>query len=130
MIVDTSVIVAILADEEDADVLLATLLAAPSCSMSAAAYLEAGIAADNPRHRFDRAAVDKFIEDANVEIVPVDPASASRAADAHTRFGRWSRSKAKLNFGDCFSYALAMGRDDALLFKGDDFRHTDVKKAL
>ena len=63
-------------------------------------------------------------------IVPVLPEDAEIAADAFLRFGRGSGHKAQLNFGDCFSYALAKSRNLPLLFKGDDFIHTDIEPAL
>lgn len=64
------------------------------------------------------------------EIISVDEHQARIASDAHRRYGRGSASPAKLNHGDCFSYALAIARDEELLFKGDDFIHTDVRRAV
>jgi ribonuclease VapC len=129
MIIDPSAIVAILKKEDDADRLLRALAASPANRMSTVGYVEACIAADNPINAFDRATLDQLLAALNVELVPITIVQSGLAADAHTRFGRWSRSPAKLNFGDCFSYALAIDRDEPLLFKGDDFGHTDVRVA-
>lgn len=60
-------------------------------------------------------------------VIPVDGGQARVASDAYLRYGRGSGSPARLNYGDCFSYALAISRDEPLLFKGDDFIHTDVR---
>lgn len=61
-------------------------------------------------------------------VIPVDGGQARVAGDAYLRYGRGSGSRARLNYGDCFSYALAVSRDEPLLFKGDDFIHTDVRR--
>jgi len=66
----------------------------------------------------------------NIEIVPFTEAQARIARAAHKDFGRRSGHPAQLNFGDCFAYALAVDRDEPLLYKGDDFGHTDVRNAL
>jgi ribonuclease VapC len=72
--------------------------------------------------------LDPFLERAGIEVVPVDYAQALLARDAYRRFGK-GRHRAKLNLGDCFSYALAVRTGDALLFKGKDFSKTDVPVA-
>jgi ribonuclease VapC len=65
-----------------------------------------------------------------IDVVPVTPAQAQIGFDAYRRFGRGGQSGAKLNIGDCFAYALAIDTGQPLLFKGDDFIHTDVKRAV
>jgi ribonuclease VapC len=65
-----------------------------------------------------------------IEVVPVSVEQARIARAAYRDFGRGSGHPAGLNFGDCFAYALAIDRDETLLFKGDDFSHTDVRSAL
>ena len=65
-----------------------------------------------------------------IEIIPFDEAQMRMAIDANLRYGRGSGHPAQLNFGDCFAYALARSRNLPLLFKGDDFIHTDVVPAL
>ena len=74
--------------------------------------------------------VDDLLREMRVEFVPVDMDQARVARDAYRRFGPSSGSRARLTFGDCFSYALAITSGEALLFVGDDFTHTDVQSAL
>ncbi|MFM9977416.1 MAG: type II toxin-antitoxin system VapC family toxin [Sphingomonadaceae bacterium] len=130
MIVDTSALAAILLSEADADEIGDTLTRSlGSLSISSAVFLELGLLADNPTKFCTENDVDMLLAELQIEVVPITEAQARLARVAHTRFGRWSRSPAKLNFGDCFSYALARDRDEPLLFKGDDFGHTDVRSA-
>lgn len=77
-----------------------------------------------------RPILDAFLDGAGIEIVPVDAAMAGNAVDARYRYGKGTGHPANLNFGDCFSYALAKSRNLPLLFKGDDFVHTDIRSAL
>lgn len=96
--------------------------------MSAANWFEAALRVDG----YDPAAsreFDRLIVHFSIEVVPVSAAMAAFARDANRRFGRRSGSKAKLNFGDCFAYALAHVTGEPLLFKGNDFIHTDIAQA-
>ena len=77
-----------------------------------------------------RQTLETFLTAAGIEIVPVDASMIQHAVDARYFYGRGSGHKAKLNFGDCFSYALAKARNLPLLYKGDDFIHTDIRSAL
>ena len=72
---------------------------------------------------------DELIEAAQIATEPVTEAQARLARQAYRDFGKASGHPAKLNFGDCFSYALAKSRGEPLLFKGQDFAQTDVKSA-
>ena len=128
MIVETSAFVAMLAGEPEAAEYVVAVRSAPQRLMSAASFIELGIFADNPANDADHDAIDALIEALKIEIVPVTRDDARLAREAHTRFGRWSGQKAKLNFGDCFSYALSQRTGQPLLFKGNDFGHTDVKR--
>ena len=128
MIVDTSAIIAIANDEEDADVYLSKLLEGHP-KMSLATWLETSIVADN-MSALHREVADQIIADAAIDMIPVSIGQIRVAREAHRRFGRRSGSKAKLNFGDLFSYALAVTESQPLLFKGDDFTHTDIVSAL
>jgi ribonuclease VapC len=131
MIVDTSAMGAVLLKEADADYFRVRLVSAIGrLAMSAAAILELGILADNPLKPVRHEDVDEAIASLNMEIVPVTSVQVAIARAAHAKFGRWSGSPAKLNFGDCFSYALAMERGEPLLFKGNDFGHTDVRGVI
>ncbi len=126
MIVETSAVIAILRNESDAPQLERAVASAALPKISVASVLEASLVM-GPTHQGE---LDSFLRDAVVESIPVstDQLAIARAADL--RFGKRSGSKARLNFGDCFSYALAKTLDEPLLFKGDDFNHTDVRSAL
>lgn len=126
MIVDTSALVAILRQEEDAAAFARILERADGALMSAASYLELSIVIDGDRNPVASAAVDDLIAVARIEIAPVTAVQARLAREAYRRYGRGSGHPARLNYGDCFSYALARDRALPLLFKGDDFPHTDI----
>jgi ribonuclease VapC len=130
LIVDTSAIVAVLAGENDAALHAAALVDARSSTMSAAAYVECGIVLD--RHASPTAGwnLDQFLIESRIGIASFTPEQARLARMAYRDFGRGSGHPARLNFGDCFSYALAIDRNEPLLYKGDDFGHTDVRSAL
>jgi ribonuclease VapC len=96
--------------------------------MSAASYVELMIIALS-RALAGRAEVEEMLKDAQIELVPVSIDHARFAVAAFDRFGK-GRHAAKLNFGDCFAYALAKERGEPLLFKGEDFARTDLVPAL
>ena len=102
----------------------------PECRMSTATYLESAIIADRDHSPLLSREFDRAITALEVELVPVSVEQAQIARAAYRDFGRSSGHPARLNFGDCFAYALAVERDEPLLFKGDDFGHTDVRSAL
>lgn len=126
MIVDSSAIIAILRDEPDAADHQLALAAAATRRMSAATLVEAGIVA-GPSRRGD---LDDLVAAAGIEVVALDAVQARVALEAHDRYGRGSGSPARLNLGDCFTYALAKESGEPLLFQGDDFTHTDLASAL
>jgi len=128
IIVDTSALIAILRAEDDAPSILDVLGQAEQRFMSAGNYLEACIVAAKDAGEATR--LRRLFGDVAIDVVAVTPADARIGADAFLRYGRGSGHPAKLNFGDCFAYALAKARDLPLLFKGDDFIHTDVEPAL
>ena len=130
MILDSSAVLAILANEPERGPMLEVLSAATLVSMSAATYLEAAIVIDGRRDPVLSRRYDELLTGLQVEIVDVSAAQARRAREAYRDYGRGSSSPARLNFGDCFSYALATERGESLLFKGNDFGHTDVRRAL
>ena len=74
--------------------------------------------------------LDEFLAEAGVVVEPVTPAQARIAREAYRDFGRGSARPARLDFGDCFAYALAKDKAEPLLFRGDGFGHTDVRRAL
>ena len=128
MVVDTSVVVAILVGEPDASSLAAALASATAPVMSAASYVEL-LLVSLSRGIAGRSEVDETLIDAAIEIAPVSLEQARLAVTAFERFGK-GRHPARLNFGDCFSYALAKERGLPLLFKGSDFARTDIVSAL
>jgi ribonuclease VapC len=130
MIVDTSALIAIVGDEPDAPTYAGALAGAAGAYLSSGNYLEAGIVADRSANSADGHRLDRLLREANVTIEPVTAEQARIAREAYRDFGKGSGHPAGLNFGDCFAYALAKDRGEPLLFKGDDFSHTDVRSAL
>lgn len=130
MIVDSSAIVAILRAEPDAARYASAIEAAPIRRISAANWLESAIVLSDPADPVTGRRFDEFVREAALRVEPVTAAQARIARDAYRDFGRGSRHPARLNFGDCFAYALATETGEALLFKGDDFGHTDLTSAI
>ena len=125
--IDTSAIAAILFDEPDAAALEEKIADDPVRLMSAATLLlEATIIIEARLGDPGGREFDLWLHRAEVEVLPVDAEQADMARRAWRRFGR-GRHPAGLNYGDCFSYALAAIHDEPLLFNGDDFTKTDVK---
>ncbi len=129
MIVDTSALIAILRDEADADRYVTALAGATEPRISAATYLEAAIVVDANRDPVLSGRFDDLIAQAALRIEPVTEQQAHVARQAYRDFGKGSGHPAGLNYGDCFAYALARMSGDPLLFKGNDFSHTDVQPA-
>jgi ribonuclease VapC len=98
--------------------------------MSMASFVEAAIVIDSKGNPTASRKYDDLLRDTMIELVPVDEAQARIARAAYRDFGKGSGHAARLNFGDCFAYALAKATGEPLLFKGDDFSHTDVARAL
>ncbi|OJU40865.1 MAG: VapC toxin family PIN domain ribonuclease [Microbacterium sp. 69-10] len=128
MIVDSSVLVAMLLDEPEGGALAARLDADPIV-ISAATLTEASIVLWGRAGDLMVQKLDELLEGIGATVASVDEQQARIARDAYRRYGRGSGHPARLNYGDCFSYALAIARDEPLLFKGDDFVHTDVRIA-
>jgi ribonuclease VapC len=125
MVIDTSVLVAVLAMEPDAAQLAAAIEADATRLISAATLVEASMVIES-RHRSAGASeLDLLIAKAGMVIEAVTPDQAELAREAWRRFGK-GRHPAGLNFGDCFAYALARTTGEPLLFKGSDFAQTDV----
>ncbi|MBI5114340.1 MAG: type II toxin-antitoxin system VapC family toxin [Rhodovulum sp.] len=130
MIVDTSALIAILKDEPDARRYTDAIEAAPVRRLSAASYVEAGVVADRNDNPVIARRLDEILAAAAVVIEPLTQAQARLAREAYRTFGKGSGHPAKLNLGDCFSYALAKATGEPLLFKGQDFARTDIAPAL
>lgn len=129
MIVDTSALITIMLNEAEAPGFERLIASSPSSRISAANYLEAGIVVDSRHNPVVSRELDRLINVADIQIVEVTAEHARIARRAYADFGRGSGHPAQLNFGDCFAYALAISTDEPLLFKGDDFIHTDVTPA-
>ncbi|MGH3446270.1 MAG: type II toxin-antitoxin system VapC family toxin [Nocardioidaceae bacterium] len=130
MIVDTSAIVAILREEADYDRFVRALVEASVSRMSAASSLETAIVIDRNGGPVLSRRLDQLLERAGIESVDVTTEQVKVARAAYRDFGKGSGHPAQLNFGDCFSYALAKVTSEPLLFKGNDFVHTDVAPAV
>ncbi len=130
IVIDSSAIIAILLNEPERVALENRLAAARKREISAANYVEAGAVLAG-RLRDARASagavLDRFLDEAAIDIVPVDGAQARLALEARIRFGKGFGHPAGLNYGDSFAYALAKHRDAPLLFVGDDFSRTDIR---
>ena len=129
MIVDTSALVAILRNEPEAEACARAIESSVIRRVSAANFVEAALIIDASRDPVASRRFDELIKEAQIIIEPVTEAQARIARDAYRDFGKGSGHPARLNFGDCFAYALAKVMSEALLFKGDDFAHTDIKSA-
>ena len=130
MIIDSSALVAILFGEADAERFTDAIEAADQRYISAMTYVEAAVVIDGRRDPVASRRFDDLLRAADIAVAPIDELQAQVARQAYRDFGRGSGHPARLNLGDCFSYALARCRDEALLFKGNDFIHTDVRPAL
>jgi ribonuclease VapC len=126
MIVDASAIIAILRGESDGPSLARSLEEAPVRRISAATYVEAAVVTDGSQNPVLSRRFDDLLRDSAIVIEPVTAEQAKIAREAYRDFGK-GRHRAGLNFGDCFAYALAKVTGEPLLFKGDDFRHTDIE---
>jgi ribonuclease VapC len=129
MILDTSALIAILTSEPDSDIYIDAISRAPRCLISAGNFLELSIVIEGQFGADVLRQSDAFFRRAGILIEPVTVEQAHIARQAFHDFGKW-RHPAGLNFGDCFSYALAKSTGEPLLFKGGDFGKTDVIPAL
>jgi ribonuclease VapC len=125
LVVDTSAAVAILTDESSAGELIEQLAGAEARLMSMATLVELGIVMEARIGPAAPGIVERFLRDGEIELVSVNRTHVDRALEGWRRYGR-GRHKAALNYGDCFSYALALASGYPPLFVGDDFSRTDV----
>jgi ribonuclease VapC len=130
MIVDASAILSILFEEPDRRQYSDALMDyAGDAVMSPVNYLELALRLDRGGTPELSAAIDPLLDKLGVHLVAVEPEQAYLAREAYRYFGKGNHP-AQLNLGDCFAYALAKARGEPLLFKGDDFRQTDVEAAI
>ena len=127
MIVDSSALIAILFNEPDRASLVAKMASASSLSVSAASVLESAMVLEGNRGLGASADLDDLIRRTRMRIIPFDVEQLEIARKAFELYGK-GRHPAGLNFGDCISYALAKWTGEALLYKGEDFTLTDVRR--
>ena len=128
MIIDTSALAAIVFREADRDSYRQAIIQAPRRVISAATYVELSIVVDSRHDPVLSRSLDDLLTSLGIEVADLTADQARIARSAHRDFGRGSGHPARLNLGDCFSYALAKDSDEPLLWKGDDFGHTDVRR--
>ena len=130
IVVDSSALIAILEDEPEAESFSSLIAAVERPRLSAATLREAGIVIMNRRGSQGMKKLYALIDAGGFEGSPVTEDQARLALEALARYGKGHKSHARLNYGDCFSYALAKSTTLPLLFKGEDFSQTDVQSAL
>lgn len=128
MIIDSSAVIAILRNEPDAPVF--AIAEAVSRRLSAVSFVESAAVIDASRDPIASRRFDDFMKAAGIAVEPVSESQARIAREAYRDFGKGSGHPARLNFGDCFAYALAKAMGEPLLYKGDDFSHTDIASGL
>jgi ribonuclease VapC len=128
MVVDSSALVAILLGEDERPLFEDIILRQPVAVTSVVSVLETTIVLLAKRRDPDADRIDEILSTLRIDVRGVDLEQGTLACNAFRRYGR-GRGVAKLNFGDCFVYALAKMRDDPLLFKGGDFMQTDIVPA-
>ncbi|MFN3230680.1 MAG: type II toxin-antitoxin system VapC family toxin [Alphaproteobacteria bacterium] len=129
MIIDTSAVLAILLQESDAGSFAMAIAKTRVLRISAVSIVECSIVLRGREVDGAEDLIDRFVSDANMEIVAVDEPQSRIARQAYARFGKGTGHPARLNFGDCFSYALAEAMGEPLLFKGNNFSQTDIAPA-
>jgi ribonuclease VapC len=129
VIIDSSAVIAILFDEPEAQALLSQIAVAYVCRLSSASLVEVEVVLRRDAVAPRRAAFDEMLRLFSIKIEPVTEEQAYLALDAYDRFGTGTGHPAGLNYGDCFSYALAKQSGEPLRFKGNDFTHTGLEAA-
>lgn len=128
MVVDASALLAILFSEPERRAFSLALSHASSALLSPVNWYEAAVKAESHGTR-ELTALESVMQRIGIQIVPIDEGQMQLAHGAWRKYGK-GRHRAGLNMGDCFAYALAKQRGEPLLFKGNDFIHTDIKSAL
>jgi ribonuclease VapC len=130
MIIDTSALIAILRDETEAEACAQAIESHAVRRLSAGNFVETALIIDASRDPIASRRFDDLIKEAQIIIEPVTEVQAHVAREAYRDFGKASGHPAKLNFGDCFAYALAKVTGEPLLFKGADFSQTDLQPPI
>src|SRR5882757_3477369 len=126
MIIDTSALIAILRAEPETQDCAVAIERNQIRRVSAANFVETALVIDGSRDPIASRRFDDLVKEARIVIEPVTEAQARIAREAYRDFGKGSGNPSKLNFGDCFAYALARATGEPLLFRGDGFNHTDI----
>jgi len=129
MILDTSAVLAVVLGEPDFEIFVDAIAGSPVCRISAASFVEASMVAESRLGDQGLRQCDSFFRTSRISIEPVTEEQALLARQAYSDYGK-GRHPAGLNFGDCFAYALAKSTGQPLLFKGEDFRQSDIQSAL
>ena len=132
IVLDTSAVIAIFRKEQETDAFLGAI-AGNSCAVCTVSVMEISIVARTLRSLEADATerwLDSFIDEMGIRVQSADDKVLSLARQAHLAFGKGTGHPAQLNFGDCFSYALARSLNAPLLYKGADFARTDIRSAL
>lgn len=126
IVVDTSALMAVMLNEPEKGKFIETISGANIICVGSATLLESRMVLKGRKGRDAVQDLDDFIQESSMKIMPVTVADVDLAFEAFLRYGKGSGSGAKLNYGDCFSYALAKRLNAPLLFKGNDFSQTDI----
>ncbi|RYG86495.1 MAG: type II toxin-antitoxin system VapC family toxin [Alphaproteobacteria bacterium] len=129
MVVDSSALIAILRGEPEGPAFRNAIRTAPNRLLSAPTRVKAGMVALGRRGEPGLEQMQALIERLELEVVPLSDDHGKLAIEAFRRFGK-GRHPAGLNYCDCLSYALAKATGEPLLFKGDNFAHTDIRRAV
>jgi ribonuclease VapC len=129
MVIDSSVLVAILFGEPESVRLVQAIVASEERVMAAPTLVETAAVMLARRGAAGEIALDALVQRLEIEIVPMSSEAATSARRAYRRFGKGVGSPGVLNYGDCLAYGVATSRGEALLFKGDDFAKTDIAAA-
>jgi len=129
MVIDSSALLAIILDEPELDEFTSSVAKADVVRFSAASYVEASMVLTMRIRPQQESSLDEYLQRYEIRIEPLTEEQARIAAEAFRSYGR-GRHKARLNYGDCFTYALAKATREPLLFKGNDFSQTDLESAI
>lgn len=130
MIVDSSALIAILREEHEAELFAEKIAAETRPAMSIVSLVESAVVADGQKNPVVSRRFDELVKVLGIQMQPATIEQGRLAREAYRDFGKGSGHPARLNFGDCFAYALAKDRAEPLLFKGEAFSATDVIRAL
>ena len=130
MIVDSSALLALIRNEPERTICFRAMLLSPVNRISAGTLLEAGLVVDGLHNTQAAREFEEVITGFDLSVEPATFRQVDIARDAYRRFGKGTGHPARLNFGDCFAYALAKDFDEPLLFVGNDCIHTDIRPVL